>query len=651
MVAVVVLVAWWGWQEYGRARTRWNLWDPNASATDRIRAVEAWADLGGEGVPELIRALESDDPRTRRYIVLALARLGPGAAPAIPALLQGLKDPVSDVRINSAIALTRINEGSPAIVDSVIGLLVDEDLSVRPAVIEALRDWSVEPLPAVVSLLDHESPVMRRSAVIILRRAVREDPRLADLVHRMTDDPDADVRAAARCAILGSGRATHDEFRQWLDDGNDEVILTAIDSLRRLGPDAQALIPNLVACLGRGDERIHFRVLRALRSFQLAAAPAIPAVFRFLESASPESIPEGLEVLVSAGAERELMVPLLRNLIQNRSSRVAAAAARLLEELDPVAARAEVAKLAESLRNEERMRFDAVFAALWAMGPDAAPAVYELIERLHDRDPQMRIRAVEVLRRLGPAAAPAVPEIDALLKDSRTTPGLTVALVEAAGAIGRPAEMIGPTLMELLISNAEFGAGRTRIDVEFSAPFRPRILMATARVGYRSPQFLAILRDSLSRPSPYDRMAAMEALAALSLKDRLLIPAFRRAMTDDDPSLRLTAIATSPEALGPCPEVISWLTLSLNDPHPMLRQAAAQALLRIGPAARSAVPALRAAVSDEENLRSATDQSGLNPVRPFAAADLPGERDRANVAETMRRTLEALAETRSAVNN
>lgn len=654
IVAVMALICWWGWQQYVEARTRRSLWDPHASATDRIRAVEAWAERGAQGVPELTQALDSDNPRTRRYIVLALARLGPRAAPAVPALLEKLNDPVADVRINSAIALTRIDEGSPRIANAVIELLSDDDLSVRLAVIEALRDWSAEPLPEVIQLLDNDSAHLRRSAVIVLRRALRGDPELASVVHRLTDDSEPHVRVAAKCAILGSGRATLDEFRQWLDEGDEEVVLTAIDGLRRLGPDGRTLVPNLMVSLGRGDERLDFRVLRALRSFQNATAPAIPAIFRFLETATLETIPDALEVLAAAGADHESLVPLLRKYVHHESHRVSSVAGRLLEELDPQAGRDEVPRLARTLRDGDRPAVDAALAALWMLGPDAAEAVPELIPRLRDREPHLRVRAAEILRRIGPAAAPAVPEIADLLQDVNATPGLTLALVETAGAIGRPARIVGPRLMELLGTNPLTGPQQSRGSVEFSAPLRCRILVAAARVGYRTPEFLTILRESLDCPSSYERMGAMEGLAALALKDRQMIPAFRAAIQDDDPSLRLTAIATAADALGPEPEVVSWLSEALSDPHPQLRRASAQVLRRMGPPARMAVPALRQALEDQENLRSAMDrprQTGLLPIRPFAIADLTDDRDESTVADSILQALAALAETRSDGNN
>jgi hypothetical protein len=59
-------------------------------------------------------------------------------------------------------------------------------------------------------------------------------------------------------------------------------------------------------------------------------------------------------------------------------------------------------------------------------------------------------------------------------------------------------------------------------------------------------------------------------------------------------------------------------------------------------------------MADEENLKPPLErprQTGLLPVRPFAAGDPSDDNDESTVADSILQALAALAETRSAGNN
>src|SRR5262245_23596156 len=70
----------------------------------------------GKQKPELdkfLAALKSKDPAARLQAVVALADLGPAAAPAVPPLLELLRDKNEDLRLNAALALGKV--GKPAV--------------------------------------------------------------------------------------------------------------------------------------------------------------------------------------------------------------------------------------------------------------------------------------------------------------------------------------------------------------------------------------------------------------------------------------------------------------------------------------------------------------------------------------------------------
>jgi HEAT repeat protein len=65
-------------------------------------------------VPDLIKAINCGDPFREREAPLALAAIGPAAAPAVPALIGKLKEEDYDAAWFSADALGQI--GEPALV-------------------------------------------------------------------------------------------------------------------------------------------------------------------------------------------------------------------------------------------------------------------------------------------------------------------------------------------------------------------------------------------------------------------------------------------------------------------------------------------------------------------------------------------------------
>ena len=77
----------------------------------RRQAAEALGMVGSEAaaVPALIDALGDEVGGVLRSVVLTLARVGPEAAEAVPALVRALRDPDKHVRGKAAHALHRIN--------------------------------------------------------------------------------------------------------------------------------------------------------------------------------------------------------------------------------------------------------------------------------------------------------------------------------------------------------------------------------------------------------------------------------------------------------------------------------------------------------------------------------------------------------------
>jgi hypothetical protein len=87
-------------------------------------------------------------------------------------------------------------------------------------------------------------------------------------------------------------------------------------------------------------------------------------------------------------------------------------------------------------------------AAKDALGRIGAAAVPALVNALHDPDPAVRLKAIEVLGRMGDDAAPAVPDLIGLLNDAN--PDVQKAATRTLGRIGPAAKAAVPALMQKL---------------------------------------------------------------------------------------------------------------------------------------------------------------------------------------------------------
>src|SRR5262249_1142945 len=102
-----------------------------------------------DALPMLIEIL--GDPKANVEALVAIKKIGPAAAAAVPALLRTLKDDSETVRMNSANALGPIGisteEGALALVEA----LNDQSPGVQMSAAESLRDGCT---PEIIAILE-----------------------------------------------------------------------------------------------------------------------------------------------------------------------------------------------------------------------------------------------------------------------------------------------------------------------------------------------------------------------------------------------------------------------------------------------------------------------------------------------------------------
>ncbi len=161
-------------------------------------------------VTELIANLKHPDLRVR---YAAAADLGQIGSPAVPALMEALKDTSEYVRIFAADTLGQIRD--PQAVPALTESLEDRNRPVRMYASRALMEIGFPAVPALIVALQDTDANVRQSAALALGGI--DDPRVVPALIVALQDTDAMVRLFSAVALGGiASRNPHPALRDAL---------------------------------------------------------------------------------------------------------------------------------------------------------------------------------------------------------------------------------------------------------------------------------------------------------------------------------------------------------------------------------------------------------------------------------------------------
>lgn len=414
---------------------------------------------------------------------------------------------------------------------------------------------------------------------------------------------------------------------QWMTDLSDPNYPTsdrAADVLAGVGAEA---VPVLLDAREGGDMRLHRRAIAVLVRI---GAPAAPGLVAALKDKPREQRIEVALVRLGPAA-----VPALREALQEE--RGVEAVARVLGLIGPLAADAvpELIAILQRQQASTALRGEAAFA-LGRIGKPAGDIVPVLIAALKDRKMEVRQQAADALAWLDPPARAAVPALVAALKDEESKvvkkacntlafigdAGAAPALLETfqAGdeevraAAARALWHLGPKARQVMPALLSLAQG----PIDKTTP--ARVLLASF-----GPRVVPVLVDALHDEDAARRETAAEVLGRIGPPARPAVSELIAALKDKSSAVALTAAMALAEIDSTrARPAVPLLADSIGTPG------AAQALANIGSDARSAVPALLAALkprkkNSEEDLirtgaRLALARIGTPAVQPLIDA-------------------------------
>jgi len=408
-----------------------------------LPALRSLADIGGRAVPLLVESLKN--PKSRYWSAIALAEIGPEAAPAVEVLTEQLASGDTHECVQAMIALGSIGKGAQAAVDDLVKELDSREPGRRLGAAFALGrigDPSAsEPLARLAAAADADpflrsiaqwagakinpgDTAARDTSVLSLVRGLGSDvagvrtgsvSALSDLAPRLDDaaaaklaeqfvgmlaDPDDDARVQAATALVRLGRRGVDALGAAIDDPGRRMF--ALELLAAIGPGAEPALDRLAAVLGGGDAAAAGEAALAIAAIGPPASRLVPALDALLAAPPAADSAEGRRLryavayaLGRIGTEARPALDRLRELSRSEDEMLATVATWSALNVGPGDAtfgEAAVPVLRRALRSEvELVRLETA-AALGDLGTLAESAV-PILELVAEDDPAPTVRS------------------------------------------------------------------------------------------------------------------------------------------------------------------------------------------------------------------------------------------------------------------
>ena len=401
--------------------------DQNLSFSCSLRNAES------SPVQSLIRPSKDDDYRVRRETTVKLREYGKAACPAVPELIELLKD------------------WHPQVISAAADTLGGDKL----------RWHSSGATSQLQVLLKHQNAQVRSSAIYALGRisgALWDDRVIPDLV-RGLKDPDARVRTSALQGLgeftdwaKDTAQSTIDAIEPLFQDMNSDVRIAAIETfgtivgyapLDRWGPTVEPTLqmlfqsddlsqkvavinawgvmnvseaaPKLVPLLTGSRSELQYAAETSLIMMDHLDAEAVSQIVPLLKNANPKIRVSALRILGGVKADKRILDAIVP-LIQDPIPQVRLTVASSLVPIRALSQEAIPGLLLLLQDSDARVRKTALMS-LSMMSSSASSALPQITSSLTDTDPNVRAEAIWAMAFVGEKLRVLIPQAVVMLKD------------------------------------------------------------------------------------------------------------------------------------------------------------------------------------------------------------------------------------------
>jgi HEAT repeat protein len=584
-----------------------------------VKKLEQFSYLSDFTMPYLVKSLSETNKAVRNEVAEALKKMDAEwmksevVKKEISHLLNLLEKEDKSIRTAAVEALGEIGAGAVKAVPDLINLLKKNDMTASVA--QTLGKIGQAAIPELIKVLTHDNDEVRESVVQVLEKI---DPRwfqndaarreIGFFIKHLSDDSlTARISAVRVLGEFGSAaEAAVPMLVRLLADR--DARKTAVKSLGKIGNGATAAIAPLIVMLADSDEELRSSAVKALDKIapnwrqSESALNAVPEFMKAVgskEASAYESPEEALCLIGSAAIHK------LTEALAEKNKDIVSIAAKTLKKINPE----------------------------WFRDKNAALAVPRLATALSDSEWYVRAAAAQVLGKIGPAAMKAVPNLVKTLADTNKNVREAAKKALEMVTVKHTESEEDNTETETEKDNSERNCSRWSEDEAMNAEIarladsKTEVQDAAAAalekmnpqwrkseaVRHAVPDFVKSLGEGVGTAFDAPRKALLKIgvpaifhlVKSLAEGNKTVSAAAVQILEQMDPQWHQTPGAR---------EAVPYLEKALSDSEWYVRDAAAQVLGKIGPAAIKTVPSLVKTMADTNKTVRASAKEALDKI-------------------------------------
>ncbi len=496
-----------------------------------------------------------------------------------------------------------------AAVPKLVGLLTAKSAEARwhsARALAAMGAKAAEAVPTLAKSLGDADPLVRGQAAHALGQIGTTDNKVLNELGKLIADPDLRVRRATVAAwrnLRPGPKVSIPILVKVLEDVQPNAKVEALMAISEAGRDA---VPALIEALK--NDKARYWACIALGSIGKDAAEAIPALVAELKCDEPQVRMQAAMALTEIGPGDSATIAALLPLLADSEYSARYAATFAMTKIGP-AAKAATAQLKRNLGDKDTFL---VAVSAWALArvndKDSASmdaAVAKLVAALKDEEQRTRLIAVKALFDLQPPAERVAPALAEALHDS--DPEVLHNVIDA------------------LATHAEAAVPRA-IDALKNEKLRVPAIMLLRRLGPKAkdavPALVSLVKSNRDSALRHEIIDALEAIGAASDQ---AVPTLIELLGDEDVEVQRGATFALGK-IGPAAKTALPM-IRANAVKKELRPVSLWAIVRIAPddekAADQAVPVAIAALKRDEAVIRFEAAETLRLIGPRARAAIP----------------------------